>query len=237
MFWEEDSSEEQRFQVPDDVVDLSFRISCRQLPVDHAEALARALCDALEWLQEEPLAGVHQIHVAESGNGWFRPEDDGGQLLHLSRRTRLQLRVPKHRVADALSLDGRELDVAGHRMQIGEGAVRPFSPLPTLFARYIMVPNGVAADSEEAFLVWAAEQLRTLDIQLRKGMCGKARRLRLQSGEVRTRSLMVADLEPEAAVRLQQYGLGEGRTLGCGLFLPHKGIKAVHEITAEREKS
>ena len=46
-------------------------------------------------------------------------------------------------------------------------------------------------------------------------------------GQVFTRSLMVADLEPEQSIRLQQIGLGEGRRIGCGLFLPHKGIAPV----------
>jgi hypothetical protein len=40
---------------------------------------------------------------------------------------------------------------------------------------------------------------------------------------------MVAELEPEQSIRLQQTGLGEGRTFGCGIFLPHKGIKAVKQ--------
>jgi len=40
---------------------------------------------------------------------------------------------------------------------------------------------------------------------------------------------MVADLEPEQSVRLQQIGIGPGRTIGCGLFIPHKGIAAVKE--------
>jgi hypothetical protein len=52
-------------------------------------------------------------------------------------------------------------------------------------------------------------------------------------GEIFTRSLMVADLEPEQSVRLQQIGLGAGRTFGCGLFIPHKGIKAVKENDAK----
>jgi hypothetical protein len=38
---------------------------------------------------------------------------------------------------------------------------------------------------------------------------------------------MVAELKPEEAFELQRRGLGEGRKLGCGLFIPHKGIKAV----------
>jgi len=45
---------------------------------------------------------------------------------------------------------------------------------------------------------------------------------------------MLADLEAGEAVTLQQRGIGQHKKIGCGLFLPHKGIKAVHEMTAEK---
>ncbi len=38
---------------------------------------------------------------------------------------------------------------------------------------------------------------------------------------------MLADLTPEDSVRVQQRGVGPWRRHGCGLFLPHKGIKPV----------
>jgi len=38
---------------------------------------------------------------------------------------------------------------------------------------------------------------------------------------------MIADLKTGESLALQQVGLGEGRKLGCGLFLPHRGIDAV----------
>ncbi len=40
---------------------------------------------------------------------------------------------------------------------------------------------------------------------------------------------MIADLEPMEAIRLQEAGIGEGRLMGCGLFVPHKGIKHAKE--------
>ena len=40
---------------------------------------------------------------------------------------------------------------------------------------------------------------------------------------------MVAELEPEQSVRLQEVGLGSGRSIGCGLFIPHRGIKPVND--------
>ena len=46
---------------------------------------------------------------------------------------------------------------------------------------------------------------------------------------------MVADLDVEEAVVLQQRGIGVHQKIGCGLFIPHKGIKAVHEMTADKK--
>ncbi len=46
-------------------------------------------------------------------------------------------------------------------------------------------------------------------------------------GPIQTRSIMIADLRAEESVRLQQEGIGPMRHMGCGIFIPHKGIDAV----------
>ena len=104
MFWQE--SREETRAVPDDVVDIVYQINCRALPVDHAWALSQAVRAVLPWFADEPAAGVHPIHVADSGNGWMRPEN-AGDLLCLSRRTKLVLRVPRQRIDAAQALVGR----------------------------------------------------------------------------------------------------------------------------------
>jgi CRISPR-associated protein Cas6 len=82
-------------------------------------------------------------------------------------------------------------------------------------------------DSEEAFLEWAVRALRDRRIRVRKALCGKATPLSTPGGMLQTRSLMLADLSHEESVRLQQQGLGLHREMGCGIFIPHKGIEAV----------
>ena len=223
LFWQEEKKPRE-YTVPYDVLDLSFRIRARTLPVDHAHALSAALLEALPWLAEEPRAGIHLIHVAESGNGWFRPEDPDTGLLHVSRRTRMSLRLPRERVADARALTGQRLDVAGHVLEVGEAAEKPFVASAVVFARYVVAEPD---EEETAFLERAAAGLRELGVGVRKLMAGRPHCFRLPGGGLHTRSLMVADLSPEESVRLQQEGLGDGRKLGCGLFLPHKGIAAV----------
>ena len=224
MFWNDEKEKPPAYVVPDDVVDLAFRITCPTLPLDHAHALSSELLKELPWLEEEAHAGVHLIHGAASGNGWYRPEDSVRELLHLSRRTRMRLRVPRNRLDEARTLCGKELDVAGHPLEIGASEVFLLSSLSTLFARYVISEAG---KEEAEFLEDAAAQLRNIDVACRKLLGGITHTMQFPDGPVFTRSLMVADLEPEQAVRLQQIGLGEGRSIGCGLFIPHRGIKPV----------
>ena len=225
MFWTEDIDSKKEFVVPDDVVDISFKLECKTLPLDHAHALSTAIQKALPWFADEKQTGLHLIHVAESGNGWFRPEDPENEVLCLSRRTKLTLRVPKYRIDDAHALTESEMDISGHTLKVKEGSVKALVALPTLFARYIETD---AAKNEDIFLSEMATCLQAMGIPVRKLMAGKQYRHRLPDHEVFTRSLMVADLGKEDAVKLQQLGIGTGQKYGFGLFLPQKGIKAVN---------
>jgi CRISPR-associated protein Cas6 len=224
MYWNDKADRKPEFVVPDDVVDLAFRVNCPVLPLDHAHALSSALLQELPWLAEEPRAGVHLIHGAASGNGWYRPEEVADAVLHLSKRTRMRLRLPQHRLDDARVLSGKRLDIDGHPLEIGNSEVYLLSSLATLFARYVVTEQ---SKDEASFLDEAAEQLQAMDIPARKLLGGTTHSFDFPEGAVFTRSLMVADLEPEHSVRLQQAGIGEGRVFGCGLFLPHKGINPV----------
>ena len=235
MFWEEDKDENSPYVVPDDVVDLVYNINCKCLPLDHAYAFSNVILAALPWMNDEPQAGIHLIHGAESGNGWMRPEDTTNELLHLSKRSRMTLRVPKHRIEDAMGLTGEKLDIDGHSLEVGKAKVKLFSTLPTQFARYVVVPEGVSNDDEAAFMAYAVEELKALDVRVRKLLCGRAHALQHPDGDLYARSIMLADLDLEEAVTLQQQGVGQHRKIGCGLFMPHKGVKAVHEMTADKK--
>jgi CRISPR-associated protein Cas6 len=253
MFWQEDTSETE-FQVPDDMVDVLFSIDCKRLPVDHAYTLSTALQRAVPWIAESDSGvGVHTVHVAGSQNGWERPEHGTSAYLILSKRTKLTIRVPRAR-AEALlrDLQGKALDLSGCPLAVGPGKIRPLSKETTLIARYVVSPVNEATradredlecsraapararsarfqpnDTEEAFLEWAVRTLRDQRIRVRKALCGKTTPLSTPGGMLQTRSLMLADLSHEESVRLQQQGLGLHRKMGCGIFIPHKGIEAI----------
>jgi CRISPR-associated protein Cas6 len=225
MYWQDQRDEKQKFVVPDDIVDLSFKVQCKQLPLDHAHALSQTMQQALPWLTKEPRAGIHLIHGAESGNGWIRPQEPDA-LLSLSKRTRFMLRLPKQRVEEASKLAGTVLNVSGNDLVLTSPKQKSLSVLTTIFSRYVITNE---LEDEEAFLSQAAEMLRKESIQVNKMMSGRAHVLRMPGKDLLTRSLMIDGLKIEESIYLQQNGLGEGRLMGCGLFIPHKGIEAVGE--------
>lgn len=225
MFWQ-DEEDKIHVKVPDDIVDVLFALDCRSIPVDHAFALSQALLDPAPWLSE-PGCAIHLIHGAGSQNGWERPEHGIGRQLHLSRRTKLCIRVPKSRIASLKNaLEGEVIKVAGSALRIGAGKQRLLSREGTLLARYVAHPAGL---NENGFLSWAVEELAGSGIRVHKAIGGKSTPLSTPDGPLETRSLLLADLAPDESILLQQRGLGPHHEMGCGIFLPHKGINAVHK--------
>jgi len=215
-----------------DVVDAVFAIECRSLPVDHAYALSQAVQAALPWFADEPQAGLHTVHGAASGAGWQRPEGEDAQL-QLSRRTKLVLRLPGHRMDDAAALSGRTLDVAGSAMRVGRLSARPLLRIASLFSRSVIFAG--AAD-EGAFIAAATEALRALDVASSTMLCGREVTLGTPQGSYRTRSLMLTVATPAQSLRLQREGLGEARKLGCGLFIPHKDVGDLRGAARARQE-
>ena len=177
MFWKEDTGGKKEFVVPDDVVDISFKLECKMLPIDHVYALSTAIQSALPWFAEENQTGLHMIHVAESGNGWYRPEDPENEVLCLSRRTRLTLRVPKHRIDDAHQLSNMTMKIDGHSLTVKEGSVKPLVALPTMFSRYVETDEG---KDEDVFLSDMAEILEQMGIPVMKLMAGRQHRFQFE---------------------------------------------------------
>ena len=226
MFWQEDD-QPKAYQVPEDIVDVVFDIECRELPVDHACDLAEALKTHLPELEQDDRLGVHTVHLAGSQNGWERPDPKLGQKLILSKRTKLTLRVPKECLTDVQqTLDGAELEIGGCALKIGKSKQKMLSAQGTIFSRYIVLEDGEDQD-ENAFMQRIVGYLAERGIRVKKALCGKTTEVAGPDGPIATRSIMIAGLNAEQSVRIQQEGIGPLRHMGCGIFIPHKGIDAV----------
>lgn len=222
-YWQDD--EDQSLKVESPIQDLVFTIDQgRQLPVDHAQALASAIFERLPWIRTEPLAGIQQIQAAASGNGWFSPQDSDQPWIILSARTKLILRVPAEKAELAMVLTGDVLDIGGFSLTIGNCRVRTLAPAATLFARYVLCNEH---QSEPDFLEQATQQLGAQQISCKRMISGLQHSFNVEGERWFSRSLMLADLTVADSMRLQEKGMGPGRIYGFGLFIQHKDIKRV----------
>ena len=226
MYWSEENDKKEEFVIPENIVDVVFKVKGKTIPLDNAHVLAMAIKGILPWVTDDEQIGIHQVFGAESGNGWQRPENTDSELLHLSKRQKLTIRIPRTRLEDIQSLTGQTLKLDGYDLYIGESTVRKLSDMNIVFARHVVMSD--ARQSEDEFMQACVEQLRALGIQIKKLMCGRERYIQLPDKKLVTRGLMIADLEKAESVKIQEKGIGIGRILGCGLFLPQKGIDAVN---------
>lgn len=225
MFWNQEEEKQAQYQVPDDVFDLVFKLRGTSLDIDHAFALSTAL---RTYLTDDTCnqIGVHGVRMAGSGNGWNRPEQSDA-VLPLSRRARLVIRVHRGDSEEVGQIMNRRLQIGRQEVTVGGSVTRKLSTSGTLYARAVYCDQ---KQSEADFLTEVAALLKGMNIKVSKLLCGRSGKIRAGDETIFTRTLMVADLEPEESVILQQQGLGEGRILGCGLFVPHKGIDPVFDM-------
>ncbi|MBF0266945.1 MAG: hypothetical protein HQL46_16905 [Gammaproteobacteria bacterium] len=225
MFWNEKDKQADITQ-SDLVVDVSFKIECKQLPGDHIDFLYQALIYKFPWLTNDERISVQQLYLPASGNGWERGIHTTDNIIHLSKRTRLNIRLPKfleHKIGE---LENTLLDINGYPLTIKQFKTYPIKTSDILVARFAYYCD---TDNDEAlFLQKAYQEITSRGIEVTKMLCGKAVPITINNKLITTRSLMIAELTKRQTIALQEKGIGDFYQLGCGLFVPQKGIKAVN---------
>jgi CRISPR-associated protein Cas6 len=223
MYWQEDSKQE-HFSVPDNFQDAIFKIDCKILPIDHSYLLSNALINLFPWL-EDANAGIHDISVAD-GNGWEQDHESG--FFYPSKRSKLSIRLPKDRLNDIQSLSSKTLELGKYKIKITEQLEsKLMSDMQVLFAKNVACDEEI---SENEFLQNSFNQLKDIGVNAKKMLAGMQRNISTPDGYVHTRSLMLASLTKSESVTIQEYGIGEHRVLGCGLFVPQKDIDSVAAV-------
>lgn len=195
------------------VTDFHFELQGNLLPRDHGYLLYLELSRLLPWLAGEELAAVHHIHGAETGTG---------DLLILSRRAKLVVRIPSHRAADLGALTGQTIEIGGHKLTIGTGKAKPLTRHTPLYAHCVTT----GSTDEETFTRDVIRMLDELKITTRF-ICGRRQTISTAEGDVHGYSLMLHDLPVDQSILVQQRGMGSNRKIGCGIFIPHKSTNAL----------
>ncbi len=218
MFWQEETNA-QEFSIPDSYQDAVLGISSKILPIDYANSLANALLYHLPWL-DKVNAGIHNMCIAD-GNGWQQSYEKNA-LFYPSKRTKLIIRLPKKYLEKITNIVGKTLHFSDYAVHITKiYTPRKLTDSTILFAQYV---HDLLVYSEESFLNHVTDELKILGIKPKKMMAGLSHTFTTNSGEIKTRALMLADLKKSESVLLQIKGIGNYRLLGCGLFVAQKSI-------------
>lgn len=207
------------------VVDLAFRVRGATVAVDHGYALLGAISRVWPEVHGDEAIGVHPI---------------GGRLvgerrLALTEGSRLTLRLPAARIAEALRLAGQRLEVDGSMLAVGVPTVRTLRPATTLLSRLVVIKGFMEPG---VFLEAARRQAVAFGIGGRLALVARSfpgavegrtaraagepirRTLRIRDKTVVGFALAATELSAEESLRLQEAGLGGRRRFGCGVFVP-----------------
>ena len=219
MYWEEDSVYDIN-KIKDKIVDVSFKVDCEKISVDHAYDLFEAISSILPIINNIDNLAIHSVHGAESGAGWERPETE----IYLSKRTRFCIRTPVEHVEKIFALDGQTLKIGNYKMSLSKPNIKKLIMADTLFCRTVVVEHN---KNEDEFLDDVKKSLNLININVKKMLCGKEHLIKTPKKILTGKTLLITDLEKLDSIKIQELGIGIGKLYGCGIFLPYKSIAPV----------
>ena len=199
-------------------VDVSFPLRGRLAPSDHGYALYSAICRLIPEAHEGRWLAVHPL-----------PGRRADGVLMLPPRPFLTLRVHGKDLARLLPLSGQSLVLGPHSLHVGTPNLFALRPAAELLARQVVIrltntPRTAdgALDKAEMVRAYQAElerQLQRLGVQAGIELGGR-REITVQGRRVLGFAVRLHGLSEDDSLRVQAYGLGGKRAMGCGVFGP-----------------
>jgi CRISPR-associated endonuclease/helicase Cas3 len=206
------------------VIDLSFVLAGTTIPLDHGYSLFSALCRVVPALHGDRQAGVHPIRGRQTSRG----------VLSLTKWSRLKLRLPSEEVAPYIALAGQPLELGGHSLRVGVPKVEALVPVANVASRLVTFRHALSPESFEANVRRELDRMGIaggpqLVLSTRAKFVGQPLRrvLKIQDRRIVGYSLRVLGLSACESIRIQEFGLGGRRRMGCGVFVPmQKGFES-----------
>ena len=226
------------------LIELQFPVLGTEIPADHGYALYGAMSRIVPKLHthEMPLR-IGPIRGSYVGNGKLRLEPRG---------SRLRIRLQPDDLPVVLPLAGKSLDLDGHAVRLGVPQVNTLLPVPTLFARTVVIK--ASSPKTDPTVKTSCDRQKTKRYQEPGEFLAAIRRVLKRQGigadadlplhEVGARvgqpcrhvlrihgkiivgfSVIIRGLTAEESLKIQENGLGGRGKLGCGFFVPVKEDK------------
>ncbi|MBE9028730.1 type I-MYXAN CRISPR-associated protein Cas6/Cmx6 [filamentous cyanobacterium LEGE 11480] len=199
-------------------VELSFEIIGQTLPSDHGYGLYSAIARRCPTVHEQDGISISTI----------AGERDYQGKIHLSKGAQLRIRLPydANQIAQILPLAGQTLRIGTHEIQLGIPQIFPLRPFDKLRSRIVTIKK---FQDPEPFLDAVKRQMDALEIignvYIPLDIDGNPLRkaIKIKKYSVVGFSVAITELSDEHSLKLQAWGLGGKRRMGCGVFSPFPG--------------
>lgn len=195
------------------LIQLSFSVLGQAIPVDHGYELFSALAH----FQPE-LHDLEQLSIQTITNTTY-----SNRSLLLSKRSKLRIRLPVNKVPLVYPLAGRSLVLGVNKVRLGIPQMNWLQSARTLYSRMVVIKG---QEQPELFLKAAQNQLQSLGVtgesRISTGSNGLFNRktVKVRGYTVVGYGLEMVNLNDEDSLKLQAYGIGGKRKMGCGIFVP-----------------
>ncbi|RUT10191.1 type I-MYXAN CRISPR-associated protein Cas6/Cmx6 [Dulcicalothrix desertica PCC 7102] len=200
-------------------VELGYQVHGKYLPADHNYGLYAAFVHLVPELRQHDDVSILTI----PGIG-----DKQGKIL-ITEQSYLKIRVPVTKIPLVYQLAGKRFSVGVHEIQIGIPTVSVLKPASKLRARIVTI-KGKDYTEKDAFLEAARRQLQNLNISGdisvpldRQGLPSR-KTIKVKRFTIVGFTTEITQLSDEDSVKLQQWGLGGKRHMGCGIFMPYRNL-------------
>lgn len=188
------------------IVDLCFNISGESIPVDHGYFLFSAISNILPEFHDSSSIKLAPIRGLYAGDG----------LLKVQQESKLVLRLPADEIHKALSLGGKTLDVAAHRLRVGLPNTRAILPSDTIYSHFVTTRHG---DNKERFIAEISRQMGELEYPCKTTVISR-KTISIHGKQIVGYSMEIRGLSPADSIRIQEHGLGGRHKMACGFFTP-----------------
>ncbi|TBR56600.1 type I-MYXAN CRISPR-associated protein Cas6/Cmx6 [Westiellopsis prolifica IICB1] len=201
-------------------VELCFPVRGKYLPADQNYGLYAACVHVIPEIRQQTALSILTIP------GFA---DKQGKIL-LTEQSCLRIRVPIPQIPLIYQLAGKSIRIGIHEIQIGIPEIFTLKPAKTLKSRIVVIKG---YSEPESFLNAAQRQLDNLEISGKLSIpVDKKGELSRKTLKVKRYTIVgftteISELSDEDSLKLQQWGIGGKRHLGCGYFLPYKGGRNV----------
>lgn len=202
------------------VIDLTFDLQGKSIPLDYGYALFGAISGIVPSIHGDRRIGVHPIRGIKAERG----------SLALVPQSRLRLRMPSEEIGTYLPLAGARLDLGGATIRVGLPRAEPLVSSAKLSSRLVTIGRGLT--TPEPFLESLRRQLDAMGVAGTLGLPSKPdpnvegnliplrRILRVKAAKMVGFAVAVSGLTAEESLILQEAGLGSRRRMGCGVMVP-----------------